>query len=641
MKLFHSDPVPFQTTRDKNRIIVENQYIRCIHDLEHGGELSEAVIKNGTGKNLFTSPQSTVVGIIENGAYHCYRSSNSVETECMISERNGNPVLEFHCGLTDDSGKVIDDLKMDHRVEYTHWGEGLHRITLNASQRIENLGMVQIGTLFPSYEMDTLAVQDAQIQSPYPYCSNVVKNWLELKKGNQAAYLSRWLPVSMLVMKRGWEGFQFILGDQLTQWESIGGTLPGFQMGYFAWNRNSNSYEMRFSALDCRRDGQYLEGTNPFEFSLAFPFVRKKILPLSPCSGNIFNFTLPFEKRWPDDNDFMRLEKAGVHLMRLHNDADIYNNGIFWRDAAYPPYPPEEMAKMDDMLRRAHARHIAVVPYFSLHECHPEAAGFSENAEIWGRIAASGDGIIPNYCRNGYYGFQMCLHSGWFQKRIDTIDEVLRHHAFDGVYYDWCGGIECLNPKHGRHHRDHRRLLELLEWSHTRVGDNGALYLHLTHKPNIAAENMASLVLTEECGGSVITPEMFTPHAHFMNIVPRQVCCMLPANAPDADHRRYALCALLHHATVSSMDKVYTDFYREYHSVLALCSTYSRHSAPGEGLCFTSNPNIGMSAYWNQSGEKMFLFVNLSRMAQTSEYSFMNNVTTGSVSLDPLSLKKI
>ena len=621
MKLFHSDPASFQTTRDKNRIIVENRYIRCVHELEHGGELSEAVVKNGTGKNLFASPQSTVVGIIENGAYHCYRSSNSAKTACMISEQNGNPVLEFRCGLTDDSGKFLDSLEMNHRVEYTHWGEGLHRVELIAARRIENLGMVQIGTLWPVKSMNCLAVQEAQIQASYAYGSNNVKNWIPLYAGtarsDAEAYISRWLPVSMLVFRRGVEGFQFTLGDQLAQWDSIGGTLPGFQMGFFAYRRDSDSYEMRFSALDCRRDGQYLEGKNVFEFSLAFPFVREQVVPLSPCASNILYPSRGLKQRWPTDDDLKRLKDAGTTLMRLHNDGNTLNDGIFWRDAAYPPYPPQEMAKMDDMLHRAHQQGISVVPYFSLHEYHPEASGFSEHAEEWGRIAAEGDRIIPSFAPNGYYGYQMCLSSGWMQKRKDTIDEVLRNHDFDGMYFDWCVGLECLNAKHGSQHRDFRKLLELLEWSHDRAGHDGELYLHLTHNPNIAAENMASLVLTEECGFSSFSGEMFTPHVHFMNIVPRQICDMLGANASSEDKRRLALCAVLHHASISSADPVYLEFYSA--PWMKDVSRFRRHTAPGEGI-FEISDGAGIAAYWNEK-EILVVVANISGKPMKAEWS--------------------
>ena len=608
MRLLHSRREPFSAVMENGLAVVENAYVRCVHDPVSGGGLSGAFIKNGSNENLFVSPQSFIVGITEHGAYHTYKAC---EGECRLSRNGNNPVVETRSVFRDAGGKMLEGLSLELRTEYTPWGEALFRAVFDARRRISDLGMVQVGTLYASGRMDTMAVQESLNESVSPYMGNCIKRWEHLTPSPRAVYESCHLPLSFLMFERGVEGFQVSLGDDLTQWESIGGTLPGLQFGYAAWSARRKCYEIRFSPLDCRRDGQYLEGRLPFDFSIAFPFVRERMAPLSPCSGNLLFSGRGFEHRWPTEEDFARLKEAGVTLMRVHNDGDAFDNGIFWRDCAYPPYPPDEMEKLDRTLRLAKEAGISVAPYFSLHEYHPEAAGFAENAEKWGRIAIQGDKIIPSYSGHGLYGYQMCLKSGWLEHRIKTIDEVLSKHVFDSVYYDWCSAKECLSPAHGPRHWDLRELMKLLEWSYDRVGEKGAVYLHLTREPNIAAGNIASLVLTEEQGGSIIGPEMFSPHAHFMNVTSRQVCCMLPGGASEADHRRYALCALLHHATVSMNTRVYTDFYAEYRKEMETVTDYARHTAPGEGHVSVSDPNCGMSAYWNDSGEIMLFVVNL------------------------------
>lgn len=645
MNLFHADPTPFKVLREDSLVIVENRYIRCIHDLNCGGEMTEAVVKHGSGKNLFARPQATIIGIIENGIYHCFRSDRKPVKNFELLEQNGNPVLKFRLRLHDDSGKVLNGLEVIHQVEYTPWGEALHRVTLAASHRINNLGMVQIGTLWPSKYFDSFAVQESLNATGDPYMGNRVKSWLPLTGGkhrnDRNAYFSRWLPVATTVLKSGVDGFQFTLGDDLEQWDSIGGTLPGFQMGYFSFNSNTDSYELRFAPLDSRREGQYLDGEKHFDFSLAFPHVRKKIVPLIPCAGAVHKGAKSFEKRWPDKEKFARWKEAETAVLRIHNDGDLFGNGIFWRSTSYPPYPPDEMVKMDNTIQRFHELGISVVPYFSLHEYHPEAPCFNEHAQEWGRIAAENDGIIPSYFTTGYYGYQMCLRSDWFEKRRDTIDEVLTKHDFDGVYYDWCIGMECLNPLHGHRHRDMRKLLKLLEWSHERVGNDGELYLHLTYNPNLTAENMASLVLTEETGGASIDPEMFSPHVHFLNIVPRQVCDMLPEDASDADRKRFIMCAILNHATISASHPVFLSFWAKHAHLFKECGKYVRHTAPGEGLCTVSNPKVGISVYWNQT-EKMVLLANLSEREEKTEFSFVTEASeaiNGTAVIPALELK--
>ena len=634
---------PFHAVRENDRITVENEYVRCVHDLRHGGELIEAVILNGSGKNLFVKPQCTIVGTSENGSYHCYRSDAAAAEEFSLTENHGNPVLEFVCRPTDADGKTLPGLNLRHRIEYTPQGEALHQVTFSAERRIPNLGMVQIGTLFPAKRMDTLAVTSAYIEMPMPYGNSC--RWYRLAGDATSSFMTRWVPNAMLVFQRGVEGFQFVRGDNLAGWESIGGTLPGFGMGFFSYRKSLDAYEMRMAPLDCRRPGQYLkEGDTVFDFSLAFPYVKEKMVPLAPCSGHLLQADRGFEKRWPTEEDLSSWESAGCTLMRLHNDGDIEGNGIFWRAAAYPPYPPEEMKKMDQTLAAAHRHHLDVVPYFSLHEYHPEAPGFAENAETWGRISEKGDGLIPSYFNHGYFGYIMCLKSGWMQKRRDTIDEVLRKHAFDGVYYDWCSAAECIHPAHGAHHWDFRELIEHLLWTYERVGKDGVMYLHQTGNPNIAAENLASLILTEETGPARIAGDMFSPHAHFMNICPRQVCLMIPNDSPADDLRRYAMCALLHHATVSSELRIFADFYREYAAMMRETQQYSRHTAPGEGLCGTSDErSVGMSAYWNHD-HAMLVFANLRKEPQTADYHFAPadmKPITGKITVPPMTMRTL
>ena len=204
--------------------------------------------------------------------------------------------------------------------------------------------------------------------------------------------------------------------------------------------------------------------------------------------------------------------------------------------------------------------------------------------------------------------------------------------------------MECVNPEHGPRHWDFRKLIELLLWTYQRIGPDGDMYLHLTHNPNIAAENLAGLVITEETGVSRFSGEMFSPHAHFMNICPRQVCLMISEKSSAEDLRRYAMCALLNHATVSSGNMVLAEFYREQAQLIRDCVKYRRHTAPGEGLCETSeNDAVAMSAYWDDK-EAMLVFANLEVRPKTIQYRFapeQQKLITGTITVKPLSVQTV
>ena len=636
---FHSVPEPFTVIQSGNQIVFENRYVKCTHDLSCGGGLSSAIIKNGSGKNILVKPQTFLVGICERGrGYHCYFAG---EAQSRI-DRNGEcPAAEFRSRFFDSDGKCLDGLGLVLRVVYGEWGEVRFQAEFEAEHDIVDLGMVQVGSMYLTESMDFLGIQNGLYDSAFSCSNNGIKSWIPLQKSNFPAHISRHLPLSLTVLHRGLEGFQFFRGGNLAQWDTnIAGVPPANHMCYFIYNPSIKGYEMRISALDALRPGQYFrKGVAQYDFILAFPFVREKMVPLEPCAGGYLYMERRFEERWPTEEDLQTLENAGTKIMRLHNDGDKYGNGIFWRAAcAYPPYPPDEMEKMKASVAAAHKHGIAVVPYFSCHEYHEKSPGFQEHSQEWARLVEPEDHLIFNYTQHDMFGALMCLHSGWLEKRMKTIDETLSTQLFDGIYYDWCVGMECRNEKHGKgRHWDFEELLELLYWTSKRVGEKGVVYLHLTNNPNLIGENLASLVLTEEAGGNMIYPEMFTPQAHFINVAPRQVCCM---TSGDVNCRKYALCALLHHATVSSHAKVFTDFYTEYRQELSEVTQYSHHTAPGEGVCSTSAHDAGVSAYWNASGEIMVFAVNLSDKEQEIPFSFEREELkfSGKVKVRPLKL---
>ena len=597
MAEFKSYPSEYRSTCDGGRVVFENEYTRWEHDLARGGELAAAYVRNGTGTNLLASPQKVAVGILENGSYHTYSSTAFPPDEYQLD----GAALNLTQRLGDGDGNELPGVTLKHRVQYHPWGYAVHTVRLHCGRRIEPVGQIQVGSFTASAGFDRCAVREALVESGNPVYGNSVRKWFPMTGGRSRedapVYRSRWLPVDVLLLRRGIEGIEFSLGDDLSAWD-CGDCIPqGRQLFFVGYNR-TDGYEVRFCPADSLREGQFLAGTRSFTYSMALPHVRKNIVPLRVGSGGLLRFSRHFEQCWPTGADFAQWKQAGVTLMRLHNDGDIWHNGIFWRDASYPPYPPDEMRKMNECLSEAARAGIGVVPYFSVKEFHPEAEGFSDNAENWARRIDDG-GMLTNDFGDSIFGAQMCLKTGWAEKRHATIDQTLSGHRFNGIYFDWCTGSECVNPAHGNggRHWDNDALQELLEWSRRRVSPDGEVYLHLTHTPNLKAENLGTLLLTEECPYAGISPEMFTPHVHFLNIAPRQICDMLGEKASDPDRKKLAMCAMLHHAAVSSVHPVYLEFFGRMHRTDF--SQFTRHTAPGEGVVFADLPETGISAYWH------------------------------------------
>ncbi len=609
---FAATPAPLACRREGDLIIVENAYIRWEHDLAQGGELSGAFVKNGTNTNLLVAPQTTSLCTWVRGGwrqYHAYDTSHSPATDVELStDDDGSATLRFASVCTDAEGETLLGVRVRHTIRFSPNGAATHTLEIEVDHDID-LGHVRIGTLALRDDFDRLAVRACSQASWAVELQNPCQ-WFDLvhakSRTDLPAYRSRFLPLSMLFVKNGIEAIEMALGDDLASWDNLGTVFPGLAQGSVCEQRNPWRYEAVFAPLDSPRAGNIVKaGVHRIAYRLSLPFVRESIVPLA-LAGGLLKHGGPFEDRWPSADEFQTLADAGVELLRVHNDGDVYGNGIFWRDAAYPPYPPAEMAKMDKALADAAAAGIDVVPYFSCKEWHPDAAGFAAKGESCARRVVTGEKFMETFFGTSLFGIQMCLESDWWRVRRDTIDQVLSNHAFKGMYYDWCMGLECINADHGGGHRhwDNDRLLDLVEWSRARAGADGRLYLHMTNVPSLAIENLGDMILVEESEYFEIFPEMFTPQVHFLNIAPRSICVMIPrASETPGKMRALALAALLHHATLCigglKTAREALDLYRAHRADFEAFTHYRHHAAPGEGIASTGGSReVGMSVYW-------------------------------------------
>jgi len=254
--------------------------------------------------------------------------------------------------------------------------------------------------------------------------------------------------------------------------------------------------------------------------------------------------------------------------MHLHNDGDAHRDGMFWRDGSYPPYPPEQMQRMDAVIATIQKYGIKTAPYFSNHELHQSTGEFQKHGQEWGRIVEDQNNLRPNY----YYGAHMCLKSGWSDFLKFSIERVLSKHKFDGVYYDWNIAMFCNNPLHvGKPsngvsasaglgapsisettHWDIDELLGLVEWTRQRVGPSGVVILHNTLVPMFATENFANYVVGMEfsygrISRSVPKPEDLPLEWNFAGARPRAVIGYgtIAQDAPKHLERDHAILTLL------------------------------------------------------------------------------------------------
>ena len=636
---FDSESTKLQCARDGDVFAVWNDYVRWEHDLRRGGELSAAYVLNGTGKSLLAAPQFTALSPWVRGGWRQYRpyeTRRAPARDFSFAQReDGGIDVRFSSRLADVGGEFLEGAYVEHSVRYRTSGAADHAVAIVLERDID-LGQIHVGSFAARDDFDRLAVRPCSAAAWAVELQNPCR-WIDLVHGKSRsdlpAYRSRFLPLSVLLVKNGVEAIEMSLGDDLGAWDNLGTDFPGLAQGSVCEARAPWRYEVTFAPLDSPRAGNVVRaGRHAFGYSMSLPFVRRNLVPLS-LAGGFLKHDVPFAKRWPEADELRALSDFGVRLARVHNDGDAFGNGIFWRDASYPPYPPDEMARMDKALADAAAAGIDMVPYFSCKEWHPDAIMSAQNSyaahgETCARRVVEGEKRMETFFGTSLFGVQMCLESEWGRIRRETIDEVLSKHAFRGMYYDWCMGQECINDAHGggRRHWDNDRLLDLVEWSRARVGDSGRLYLHLTNVPSLAIENLGDMILVEESEYYEIFPEMFTPQVHFLNVAPRSICVMLPAEERTPQKMRaLALAALLHHATlcIGGLDasRDVLEFYRAHRADFEAFTRFSRHSAPGEGIVSTGGSrDVGMSLYW-RDGEALGLLANLTDKPQRAKWS--------------------
>ena len=121
-----------------------------------------------------------------------------------------------------------------------------------------------------------------------------------------------------------------------------------------------------------------------FDFYLAVPILEGHAL--KPWLHTSFNRN---RGDWVSTEEIRRWAEKGIQTVHCHNDGDYYDDGLFWRDGSYPPYP--DMDRYDKVLTDCRRAGIRTATYFSNKELHPSTKEFQEHGEEWGRKNRKGD----------------------------------------------------------------------------------------------------------------------------------------------------------------------------------------------------------------------------------------------------------
>jgi hypothetical protein len=531
-------------------LTLSTPYYTIEQDLKKGGAIARIALTHGKAANLLVRPLETRIQD-ENGRV---LSDLNDSSPSITRRREGlNEIVSIECTLKDQEG-APSELRVKTTLEY-RWGYVKIRKELlaTAGTRVREVCPLAT-TVIPSLSDYGYreGITEEEKAVPFAFGSN---RWGKLRVGQPSdqAVKTPYIPRSMMLVDGGIEGLEWFVGSDLAQWDLQLTGRRGQGQCLLEPSADPAGLALAVSPLWSPDAAVPLPGNCVFDFYVAFPIRDGQAQ--RPWLHASFNRN---RGDWVSAEQIQRWAAEGIQTVHCHNDGDYYNDGLFWRDGSYPPYP--DMDRFDKVLEECRRAGIRTATYFSDKELHPSTKEFQEHGLEWGRMNRKGDLQHNFYAPEKEFGAQMCLRSGWLDYLKLSIDRVLKNHPLSGVYYDWNVALLCMNPRHeaggdgaaAKGHWDVDELLDLMEWTRKRVGPEGLVIIHNTTTPMFATENFADFVVATEWGYGKWTDGIpalrdLPLEWSLAGAVSRGVISygMLDANAPRRLHRVFALEAFV------------------------------------------------------------------------------------------------
>jgi hypothetical protein len=493
-------PQPYAVRRDQTSglLTLSTPYYTVQHDLKRGGAIATIRLTHGQARNLLMQP---IGSRIRDEQGMVFTDLKDPAAEVSHKRNKLTEIVTVNCRLADEQGRA-SNIRLKTVFEY-HWGY----------IKIHKEFAFPMGP-FRAREVCPLTTVLAPSLSDYGYREGVTEQegappfnfgscrWGKLHQTADSGLKTSYVPRYMMFADAGVEGLEWFVGSDLTQWELPFTGRRGQGQCLLRSATNQPGLELAISVFQGTTNTATLENSCAFDSYLGLPILEEHAR--KPWFHTSFNRN---RGAWVSSDQVKRWAESGIQTVHCHNDGDYYDDGLFWRDGSYPPYP--DMEKYDKVIGECHQAGIRVATYFSNKELHPGTKEFQLHGSEWGRKNTRGDLQHNIYRGTNEFGVQMCLRSGWLDFLKSSINRVLTNHRLDGVYYDWNVALLCCNRLHeGKQagaanfsgHWDIEELLNLMEWTRRRVGTNGLVIIHNTTVPMFVTENFADDVVANEWG---------------------------------------------------------------------------------------------------------------------------------------------
>ncbi len=549
-------PQAYSVQRDdaSGLLTLSTPYYTIQQDLKKGGAITRITLTHGKAANLLVRPLETRVRD-ENGTV---LSDLNDPAPTVVHRRDGrHEIVTVQSALKDQAGRA-PGLQVKTTLEY-RWGYLKIHKELLVPAGIPAREVCPLSTVLAPNLTDygyREGITEEEKAPPFSFGSN---RWakLRLDEPSDQRLDTRYVPRSMIFADPGVEGLEWFVGSDLAQWDLQLTGSRGAGRCLLDRSQDPPGLALSVSPLWSPEKAVPVPSAIVFNFYISFPLIEGRAH--APWLHTTFNRN---RGDWVSTEEIGRWAEKGIQTVHCHNDGDYYDDGLFWRDGAYPPYP--DMDRFDRVLSDCRRVGIRTATYFSNKELHPSTNEFQQHGDEWGRKNRKGELRHNFYRPEREFGAQMCLRSGWLDFLKLSIDRVLKNHPLDGVYYDWNVALLCSNPLHeggdgaspAKGHWDMDELLDLMEWTRRRVGMNGLVIVHNTTVPMYAVENFADYVVATEWGYRKWTDrapdlEDLPLETSLAGAIPRGVISygVLERNAPRRLHRLFAIEAFLNGAT--------------------------------------------------------------------------------------------
>ena len=463
----------------EGRVVVASDSWRLEFDLTRGGALDTIVFPHGSGGNLLTRPFTTYI----DGS----SDTNASRTEFHSSRHDDILRLEFSGSLA-AAGRVAGPVRFQTVWTITPFTVKIDQtLHLNADLAASTVG---VGSTALRSDIDEYGWRTGPADAPEGSKITAANYGKTAQSGSLLVY-EHHTPVTMLFFKRYVEGLDFTVGTDLATWENALARRGGAGRYQARTSQDGRSIEVLREPLYVPSPVTIRKGAYTFSYYLGLPRVVEK-------SSRKWRHLVFGNHPWPSDESIRHWAESGVNIAHLHND--YTEDEVFWHDGAWPPYDEKGMAEMRRVIATFHRYHIPVLPYFSVYEFHPKAPGYAENERVWKRTLDQAGTVMHNRHGKGEFGAQMCLQSGWLDRRKADIEKTYRELGFDGIYFDGVANLACRNPAHNANwHTGMDGIIDLLAWTRRLVGPRGTLIIHISGwTPSIAFENYGDLIVNME-----------------------------------------------------------------------------------------------------------------------------------------------